>query len=97
VLQARIVAPHLLDLPDAFWAGDHGYGAGVLGPELEVAGAELRGAGDGDGAELEEAGEDRMPLGDLAEQDHHPIFAANARVSHRVSESVGEPGEVAER
>ena len=35
--------------------------------------------------------------GDLAEQDHHPIPAANAHVSHRVSEPVGEPGEVAER
>jgi hypothetical protein len=39
----------------------------VFGPELEVAGAELRGAGYGDGAELEQSGEDGVPLGDLAE------------------------------
>src|SRR5215212_5605878 len=66
------------------------------GPELEVAGAELRGAGDGYGAEFEQAGEDRVPLGYLAEEYHHPVAAAHTHLAGYVGEAVGEPGEVAE-
>src|SRR5215210_4498497 len=37
-----------------------------------------------------------MPLGDLVEEDHHPISALYAHLARQVGEPVGEAGEVAE-
>ena len=69
----------------------------MIGPELQVAGPELRGAWDGYGAKLEQAGQDHVPFRHLAEEDHHPVAALDAEDPGRVREPVredGDPGEV---
>ena len=55
---------------------------------FEVAGPELGGAGDGYGPQLQEARQDGVPLGHLAEEDHHPVAAAYAQLLRRAREPV---------
>src|SRR5919205_3950885 len=68
----------------------------MVGPELQVAGPELRGARDGNGPQLQEARQDRVPLRHLAEQDHHPVTAPYTQRSRGVRELVREDGELGE-
>ena len=96
VSEIRDLPAHLLDLFYAFRSGDDGHGARVLGPELQVAGPELGGAGDGYGPQLQEAREDGVPLGHLAEEDHHPVAAAYAQPLRRAREPVREDRELGE-